>query len=253
MNAIATLLRRSQPGTQALPLRVGTLELDPLRVQLKVGGGHAGHNGLKSINAHVGTPDYARVRVGVGRPPGPVDPADYVLGPGDTLDVGVREGVTSRAVAEAVEAERVSMRKRVHALTQAIELAAGSVGGGGRLLHVEGRAGVLAVDAERRHDLVAARQASAQRRCASRANWVTAVRSLCRVVLVAESSFSRCSISLMRERASRRCVSRSTPASDWASRTAASSRPRKSRRAASSTSCRNQAPWTGLEGPGCSQ
>ncbi len=56
------------------------LELDPLRVQLKVGGGHAGHNGLKSINAHVGTPDYARVRVGVGRPPAQVDPADWVLG-----------------------------------------------------------------------------------------------------------------------------------------------------------------------------
>jgi PTH1 family peptidyl-tRNA hydrolase len=56
------------------------LELDPLRVQLKVGGGHAGHNGLKSINAHVGTPDYARLRVGVGRPPAQVDPADWVLG-----------------------------------------------------------------------------------------------------------------------------------------------------------------------------
>lgn len=56
------------------------LELDPLRVQLKVGGGHGGHNGLKSVNAHVGTPDYARLRVGVGRPPAQVDPADYVLG-----------------------------------------------------------------------------------------------------------------------------------------------------------------------------
>ncbi|MCM2334115.1 MAG: aminoacyl-tRNA hydrolase [Anaeromyxobacteraceae bacterium] len=56
------------------------LELDPLRVQLKVGGGHGGHNGLKSVNAHVGTPDYARVRVGVGRPPAQVDPADWVLG-----------------------------------------------------------------------------------------------------------------------------------------------------------------------------
>jgi PTH1 family peptidyl-tRNA hydrolase len=56
------------------------LELDPFRVQLKVGGGHGGHNGLKSVNAHVGSPDYARVRVGVGRPPAQVDPADYVLG-----------------------------------------------------------------------------------------------------------------------------------------------------------------------------
>jgi PTH1 family peptidyl-tRNA hydrolase len=56
------------------------LELDPLRVQLKVGGGHGGHNGLKSINAHLGTPDYGRLRIGVGRPPAQVDPADWVLG-----------------------------------------------------------------------------------------------------------------------------------------------------------------------------
>jgi peptidyl-tRNA hydrolase, PTH1 family len=56
------------------------LELDPYRVQLKVGGGHSGHNGVKSVNAHVGGPDYARVRIGVGRPPAAMDPTDYVLG-----------------------------------------------------------------------------------------------------------------------------------------------------------------------------
>jgi len=56
------------------------LELDPFRVQVKVGGGHGGHNGVKSVNAHVGSPDYARVRLGVGRPPEAVDPADWVLG-----------------------------------------------------------------------------------------------------------------------------------------------------------------------------
>ena len=56
------------------------LELDPYRVQLKVGGGHGGHNGVKSVNAHLGGPDYARVRVGVGRPPAAMDPTDYVLG-----------------------------------------------------------------------------------------------------------------------------------------------------------------------------
>lgn len=56
------------------------LELEPFRVQVKIGGGHGGHNGVRSVNAHVGSPDYARVRVGVGRPPEAVDPADWVLG-----------------------------------------------------------------------------------------------------------------------------------------------------------------------------
>ena len=80
------------------------LELDPFRVQVKVGGGHGGHNGLKSVNAHVGTPDYARVRVGVGRPPAQVDPADWVLGrfprseDREVLDVVERGAAAARAV-----------------------------------------------------------------------------------------------------------------------------------------------------------
>jgi PTH1 family peptidyl-tRNA hydrolase len=47
---------------------------------VKVGGGHGGHNGLKSLNVHLGTAEYPRIRVGVGRPPPQVDPADWVLG-----------------------------------------------------------------------------------------------------------------------------------------------------------------------------
>lgn len=50
-------------------------------VRLKSGGGHGGHNGLRSIAASLGTPDFVRVRVGIGRPPGRQDPADYVLSP----------------------------------------------------------------------------------------------------------------------------------------------------------------------------
>ncbi len=48
-------------------------------VRLKSGGGEGGHNGLKSISAALGTRDYGRVRVGIGRPPGRQDPADFVL------------------------------------------------------------------------------------------------------------------------------------------------------------------------------
>ena len=48
-------------------------------VRLKFGGGHAGHNGLKDIQRALGPPDFARVRVGIGRPDGPRPVADYVL------------------------------------------------------------------------------------------------------------------------------------------------------------------------------
>jgi peptidyl-tRNA hydrolase, PTH1 family len=55
------------------------IPFDTLR--LKVGGGNGGHNGVKDIAAAIGTPDFARVRVGVGRPPGRQDAADFVLKP----------------------------------------------------------------------------------------------------------------------------------------------------------------------------
>ncbi|MCL6421792.1 aminoacyl-tRNA hydrolase [Brachybacterium sp. JHP9] len=50
-------------------------------VRLKQGGGEGGHNGLRGISKALGTRDYLRVRVGVGRPPGRQDTADFVLAP----------------------------------------------------------------------------------------------------------------------------------------------------------------------------
>lgn len=49
------------------------------QVRAKRGGGEGGHNGLRSISKSLGTKDYLRVRVGIGRPPGRQDPANYVL------------------------------------------------------------------------------------------------------------------------------------------------------------------------------
>lgn len=50
-------------------------------LKLKQGGGHGGHNGLRDIAKALDTPQFLRVRVGIGRPPGRQDPADYVLAP----------------------------------------------------------------------------------------------------------------------------------------------------------------------------
>lgn len=55
------------------------LDLEFGQVRLKLGGGDGGHNGLKSLRQALGTGDYYRVRIGIGRPPGRQDPADYVL------------------------------------------------------------------------------------------------------------------------------------------------------------------------------
>ena len=55
------------------------LDLDFGRVRLKMGGGEGGHNGLRSVASVLGSRDFQRVRIGVGRPPGRKDPAVFVL------------------------------------------------------------------------------------------------------------------------------------------------------------------------------
>ncbi|MEY4275633.1 MAG: hypothetical protein RIS26_96 [Actinomycetota bacterium] len=55
------------------------LDIPASDVRIKFGGGHAGHNGLRDIIAALGTNEFARVRVGIGRPPGQTQTADYVL------------------------------------------------------------------------------------------------------------------------------------------------------------------------------
>jgi peptidyl-tRNA hydrolase, PTH1 family len=55
------------------------LDIDFGRIRLKVGGGVAGHNGLRSVAASLGSKEFQRVRIGIGRPPGRQDPASFVL------------------------------------------------------------------------------------------------------------------------------------------------------------------------------
>ncbi len=78
------------------------VDLEPERVQVRLGGGLAGHNGLRSIRQTLGTADFLRVRVGVGRPGrGDRRPvADYVLSPFDPEEDS--EGYVARA-ADALE------------------------------------------------------------------------------------------------------------------------------------------------------
>ena len=57
------------------------LDLDFGLIRLKTGGGEGGHNGLRSVANALGTKDFQRVRIGIGRPPGRKDPAAFVLEP----------------------------------------------------------------------------------------------------------------------------------------------------------------------------
>ena len=79
------------------------LDIGPGQLRVKFGGGDNGHNGLKSIRKSLSTGDYYRVRIGVGRPPGRQDPADFLL---SNFPAGERENVAVEVAraADAVEA-----------------------------------------------------------------------------------------------------------------------------------------------------
>ena len=76
---VSALLRFFSVPVERLVVVHDELDLEAGTVRLKRGGGEGGHNGLRSISSSLGTKDYHRVRVGIGRPPGRMDPADYVL------------------------------------------------------------------------------------------------------------------------------------------------------------------------------
>lgn len=102
--AVSALARRFGIGdTSRIVVVHDELDLPSGRVKVKSGGGTAGHNGLESIHAHLHDGSYARVRIGIGKPPGRQAGADYVLRrPGrkerDELDVAVQ------MAADAIEA-----------------------------------------------------------------------------------------------------------------------------------------------------
>jgi PTH1 family peptidyl-tRNA hydrolase len=100
--AVADLRRRHRVKLADLLVIVDDLDLPPGRLRLRAGGSHGGHNGLRSIIDALGSDAFPRLRVGIGRPPEGVDPAEFVLTPFSESERALIEPALDRAV-DAVE------------------------------------------------------------------------------------------------------------------------------------------------------
>ena len=76
---VSKLMRTHKAAPDHLIVIHDELDIDPGTIRVKFGGGHAGHNGLRSICDKLGTRDWYRVRIGIGRPPGRKPVVDWVL------------------------------------------------------------------------------------------------------------------------------------------------------------------------------
>ena len=120
--AVAALARFFKIAPQEILVVHDELDLPPGQLKLKQGGGHAGHNGLRDIHAQLGSPDYWRLRLGIGHPGVKAEVANYVLGKPpaaereaighDTVDVG---GI---AIAFADEVKRLGHQRVLQAVEQ---------------------------------------------------------------------------------------------------------------------------------------
>ena len=79
--AVSAALAYYKVETDDLLVVHDDIDLPLGRLRLQVAGGSGGHNGIRSVEKSVGTKEFSRLKVGVGRPPGSMDPADFVLRP----------------------------------------------------------------------------------------------------------------------------------------------------------------------------
>jgi len=79
--SIAGLAEANRIGGKEITVVHDDIDLAPGTVKWKMGGGDAGHRGIRSVTECLGTKEFGRVRIGVGRPPEGIDPVEYVLDP----------------------------------------------------------------------------------------------------------------------------------------------------------------------------
>jgi PTH1 family peptidyl-tRNA hydrolase len=92
------LLREFELTANELIIVHDDLDLEPGRLRIKLAGGHGGHNGIKSVIEALGTPQFVRLKIGIGRPALEQDSADYVLEPVTKDEMAVFDPCLERAV-----------------------------------------------------------------------------------------------------------------------------------------------------------
>ncbi|HEY9497105.1 MAG TPA: aminoacyl-tRNA hydrolase [Intrasporangium sp.] len=115
---VAGLMKYFDVPVERLIVVHDELDIEAGVVRLKRGGGEGGHNGLRSISQSIGSKDYLRVRVGIGRPPGRQDPAEYVLkdfSKAEKAELPLLLDEAADAIEALVEVGLVDAQQRFHA------------------------------------------------------------------------------------------------------------------------------------------
>ena len=97
-DTVRRAVERWRPTVAGLLVVHDDLDLALGEVRPKDGGGHGGHNGLRDVIARLGSGDFRRLRIGIGRPPGRMEAADYVLAPFRPEEREAIEGAVAQAV-----------------------------------------------------------------------------------------------------------------------------------------------------------
>lgn len=116
--SVAALARFFKIAPDEILVAHDELDLLPGQVKLKLGGSHAGHNGLKDIHAQLGTPDYWRLRLGIGHPGVKAEVINYVLRKPsaehrEAIDKSIEQSLAVLDLLLAGEMERAMMK--IHA------------------------------------------------------------------------------------------------------------------------------------------
>ena len=116
--SVAALARFFKIAPEEILVAHDELDLLPGQVKLKFGGSHAGHNGLKDIHAQLGSPDYWRLRLGIGHPGVKAEVVNYVLRKPsaehrESIDKSIEQSLAALDLLLAGEMERAMMK--IHA------------------------------------------------------------------------------------------------------------------------------------------